>query len=164
MAKIQLKTKSTRILLMIIIFEIKQLYSSNLTLNEIHNALKEVAYSYYMRGKNIQYNVWKSYYYFPPEDATPQNINYLVCTRFVISVYRELLNITIPNTIADLLKYSKDNVGCPEVIAYGNISSETNNLEMKFYNSSSNTNYTTKINPSVNDLIQLFLLILPILF
>ena len=149
----KMATKCTRILLMIIIFEINQSYSSNLSLKEIQKALKEVAYSYYMRGKNIQYNVLKSDLYFPPEEATPQNINNLVCTRFVISVYRELLNITIPNYIDALLKYSKDNIGCPEVIAYANISSETNNLEMKFYNSSSNTNYTTKINPSVYDLI-----------
>ena len=51
------------------------------------------------------------------------------------------------------LNYSRDSVGCPEVIAYSTINSATNNLEMKFYNSSSKTNYTTKINPSINDII-----------
>ena len=152
--KLHLLSKYLRIILMIIFLEINQLYSSNLTLEEIHNALKEVAYSYYMRGKNIQYNVCKGNY-FPPEDATPQNINYLVCNIFVLNVYRELLNITIPNSVTGLLNYSRDNVGCPEVVAYSTINSVTNNLEMKFYNSSSKTNYTTKINPSLNELIPL---------
>ena len=51
------------------------------------------------------------------------------------------------------LNYSRENVGSPEVIAYSSINRKTNNLEMKFYNSSSKTNYTTKINPSIDDLI-----------
>ena len=154
MKKWQLISKYLRIFLMIIFLEINQLNSSNLTLEEIHKALKEVAYSYYMRGKKLQYNVCKSDYS-PPEDATPQNINHLVCTQFVLSVYRELLNITIPNSMGALLNYSKVNIGSPEVIAYSSINSATNNLEMKFYNSSSKTNYTTKINPSFKELIPL---------
>ena len=100
-----------------------------------------------MRDKNIQYNTCKADY-FPPEDATSQNINFLVCSQFILSVYRELLNITLPNMMSAFMNYSRENVGSPEVIAYSSINNETNNLEMKFYNSSSETNYTTKINPS----------------
>ena len=138
-------------ILVIFVFEIKIIYSSNLSLEEIHTAIKEVAYSYYMRGKNIQYNICKGGY-FPPEDATSQNINHLVCTTFAFSVYRELLNITIS---MNPLNYSRDNLGCPEVIAYSKINTQTNNLEMSFYNSSSKNNITTKINPSINDIIPL---------
>ena len=138
-------------ILVIFFLEIKIIYSSNLSLEEIHTAIKEVAYSYYMRGKNIQYNICKGGY-FPPEDATSQNINHLVCTTFVFSVYRELLNITIS---MNPLNYSRDNLGCPEVIAYSKINIQTNNLEMSFYNSSSKNNITTKINPSINDIIPL---------
>ena len=53
------------------------------------------------------------------------------------------------------LTYSKDNLGSPEVIAYSKINNKTNNLEMSFYNSSSKNNITTKINPSINDIIPL---------
>ena len=65
-----------------------------------------------MSGKNMQYNICKSEY-FPPEDATSQNKNYLVYTIFVFCVYRELLNITIS---MNPLTYSKENQGSPEVI------------------------------------------------
>ena len=148
---LQIISKYIRTILVIIFFEISLLNSSDLSLDEIKTALKEVAYSYYLRGKNIQYSVSKSDY-FPPEDATSQNINHLCCTQFVQSVFRELLNITVPNTLRDLLDYSKENLGCPEVIAYSTINNKTNNLEMRFYNSSSKNNYTTKINPTLNDI------------
>ena len=151
MKRLHIISKYIKIFLMIIFFEIRLLNSSDLSLDEIKTALKEVAYSYYLRGKTIQYSVSKSDY-FPPEDATSQNINHLCCTQFVQSVFRELLNITVPNALRDLLDYSRDNLGCPEVIAYSTINIKTNNLEMRFYNSSSNTNYTTKINPSLNDI------------
>ena len=62
---------------------------------DVHKALQEVAYNYYMRGKDIQYNSHKVHY-FSPEEATSQNVNYLVCSGFTRNVYRELLNITIP--------------------------------------------------------------------
>jgi len=151
MKKMQIISKYIRTLFTIIFLEIKLLNSSDLSLYEIRTALKGVAYSYYLRGKTIQYSVSKSDY-FPPEDATSQNINHLCCTQFVQSVFRELLNITVPNTLRDLLDYSRDNLGCPEVIAYSTINIKTNNLEMRFYNSSSKTNYTTKINPSLKDI------------
>ena len=36
---------------------------------DVHKALQEIAYSYYMRGKDIQYNSHKVHY-FSPEEAT----------------------------------------------------------------------------------------------
>ena len=97
-------------------------YSSNTSLEECRNALKEVGYSYYMRGRNIQYNLGKIGF-FSPEDATDQNMNFMVCSTFVRNVYRELLNITIPYD-ADSLIYTKDNLGQPEVIAYSYINNK----------------------------------------
>ena len=91
-------------------------FSSNTSLEEFRNALKEVAYSYYMRGKNIQYNLGKIGS-FSPEDATEQNMNFMVCATFVRNVYRELLNITLPFD-AQTLVYTKENLGKPEVIVY----------------------------------------------
>lgn len=86
----------------------------------IHQAIQEVADSYYMRGTAIQYNSMKGNpSWFSPEEATSQNMNYLVCSAFTKNVYNELLGIKIPRYTSELLDYSKDNVGRPEVIAYG---------------------------------------------
>lgn len=87
-------------------------------LSEFKKALQEVAYAYYMRGPQIQYNSMKVSYY-SPEEATSQNINYMVCSGFNRNVYNELLNIKTPNATSDLLNYGKKYIGDPEVIAYG---------------------------------------------
>jgi hypothetical protein len=98
---------------------------------QVQTALKEIAYGYYMRGKNIQYNTLKLEW-FNPEEATEQNINYLVCSGLTKNVYRQLFNITIPQFTKDLLKYSRENIGKPEVVLYSNISSNKK-MEMKIY-------------------------------
>ena len=98
-------------------------YEVNPTFEEVQKALQEVAFGYYMRGKNIQYNSHKVHW-FSPEEATSQNINYLVCSGFTRNVYRELLNITIPVSTATLLNYSKYNIGRPEVVAYSFINKQ----------------------------------------
>ena len=60
--------------------KLQNLNSGNSTLTNWQKAFKEVAYAYYMRGNNLQYNSEKVAYY-PPEEATSQNTNYLVCSR-----------------------------------------------------------------------------------
>jgi len=106
-----------------------------------------------MRGKDIQYNSHKVHY-FSPEEATSQNVNYMVCSGFIRNVYRELLNITIPMYTTTLLSYSKENVGNPEVVLYAHIN-ENNQEEMKIYSSKESNNYTTLINPSLKNIIPL---------
>ena len=59
----------------IYVFIIKITYIFNSTYEEVLTAFKEVAYSYYMRGRNIQYNDPRRGY-FPPEEATQQKRNY----------------------------------------------------------------------------------------
>ena len=86
-------------------------YSSNTLLEVCRNTLKEVAYSYYMRGKSIQYNLGKIGF-FSPEDATDQNMNFMVSATFVRNVYRELLNITF-HFDAGTLVYTKENLEQP---------------------------------------------------
>ena len=80
-------------------------------------ALKEVAYSYYMRGKYIQYNSLKKGL-FSPEEATSQNIKYSVCSQLAFNIYQEVLNITIPDTTNSHIEYSQKYKGKPEVLAY----------------------------------------------
>ena len=74
-------------------------------LSDILSALKEVAFSYYMRGKHIQYcSARKSF--FPPEEATSQKINYVVCSKIVNNIYKELLNITTPDVTKSYINYA----------------------------------------------------------
>ena len=120
---------------------------------QVQTALKEIAYGYYMRGKNIQYNTLKLEW-FNPEEATEQNINYLVCSGLTKNVYRQLLNITIPQFTKNLLKYSRENIGKPEVVLYSNINSNKK-MEMKIYSNKEKNKYKTIINPSLKDVIPL---------
>ena len=102
----------------------------NPELTDAQKAFKEVAYAYYMRGTNLQYNSMKSRGNFPPEDATSQNINYTVCSGLTRNIYKELLGILIPNDTDPLLRYSRTLIGKrPEVIlsASKNSTSSGNN-------------------------------------
>lgn len=133
------------ILIYLIIFP----YIINSSLEEVHKAIQEIGYSYYMRGKYIQYND-KKFECFPPEEATQQNINYLVCSLFTRTMFVELLNITIPGSPSTLLSYSSDNEGSPEVIAYSKINSN-NDLEMHLYSPGVKGNISKVFNPSLNE-------------
>ena len=123
------------------------------TVEEVHRAIQELAYSYYMRGKNIQYNTMKSHF-FSPEEATYQNVNYLTCSRLARNIYHELFNITLPTPTEHLLAYSRENIGNPEVIAYSHINSDKN-VEMKIYSPEEPNKYKILINPSIKDIIPL---------
>ena len=72
------------------IFLILIQYVYDSSVEEVRECLKQEIYSYYMRGPNIQYHASK-HFYFSPEEATRQNINYLACTPFTGSVYQECI-------------------------------------------------------------------------
>ena len=97
-------------------------FSNNSSLEEVQASLKEIAYAYYMRGPNIQYNDAK-YATFPPEEATDDNLNYLVCSIFIKNIYNELLNISFPFSSSQLIEYTK-----------------TNFMDAPLYNASNKTN------------------------
>ena len=122
-------------------------------IEQVRTAFKEIAFSYYMRGDNIQYHLQKVNY-FSPEEATEQNMNFLVCSGLPRNIYRQLLNITIPKNGDDLLKYSRENVGKPEVVFYSNINADKK-MEMKIYSENEKNKYKTIINPSLKDVIPL---------
>ena len=59
------------------------------TYSDVIKAFQEVAYAYYMRGKNIQYNVPKAgYWVLSPEGATRQRTTYAHCCWYLFNVYR----------------------------------------------------------------------------
>ena len=113
------------------------------TIQEVRKAFQETAYSYYMKSKWIQYNHYKAKF-FSPEEVTSQNVNFLVCSVFVNNVYKELLNITVPETTKNLLSYAKNKTGSPEVVAYS-WANQTGDREMYFYSNGSNVT-----NPSMD--------------
>ena len=118
------------------------------SVEELRMCAKEIMYSYYMRGPNIQYHASK-HFYFSPEEATSHNINYFSCTPFTTSVYMELFNIVFPMSEKDIVSYANENFGKrPEVVAFSNINSE-DKIEMKVYNGK------TLYNPTFEQLLPL---------
>ena len=136
----------------IYVFIIKITYIFNSTYEEVLTAFKEVAYSYYMRGRNIQYNDPRRGY-FPPEEATQQKRNYLVCNFLINNIYNELLNIFPPHG-EFLLYYAKKYIGNPEVIAYSEIN-KNNYRDFFIYSPNEKNNYKNITNYSIKDLISL---------
>ena len=145
--------KLSSIFIITFIFLVNISYEQYIKVEDVRKALQEVAYSYYMRGKNIQYNAPKVHI-FSPEEATSQNINFMVCSGFTKNVYRELLNISLPMPTGSLLSYSKENVGSPEVVAYSHVN-EKKEVEMKIYSPNQLNSIKTLINPSIKDIIPL---------
>ena len=120
----------------------------NFKIEEIHKAFQEVAYSYYMRGKNLQYNTFKADY-FSPEEATSQNIKHVVCSIFANNVYLELFNITIPKYGKNLLDHAKNNIGQPEVVGQADNKKISN---ISLYNESTNK-FDNLYNPTISQII-----------
>ena len=142
-----MKEKSKKIPIFIILFYflIEFSYISSTTLEEFLTATKELAFSYYMRGKYIQYSTSKKRY-FSPEEATRQKISYSVCTTFIETIYEELLNIKVPMKPQVPLENEKEN----PLVAHSYIR-EDNIMEMRIYDEEGK--YRIIENPSIDDLI-----------
>lgn len=122
-------------------------------ITEAERALRSVLYSYYMRGRTVQYNSMKRAV-FPPEEATGQNTNYMVCSALTQNLYKELLGINIPYNTRRLLEYSGKHIGRPEVIAYGKTDTR-GNLVMQLRDSRDKDRYVTVTNPRLQDVLPL---------
>ena len=103
----------------------------------VQEAIRQTAYSYYMRGMNIQYNSMKGNpSCFAPEEATPQNMTYCVCSSFIFNVYYNSLGIKIPPYTDSQLKYAEQNAGKPEVVLFGKTDAE-GKKQMQVYDQAS---------------------------
>ena len=120
----------------------------NSTIEEFRNSLKEVAYSYYMRGKSIQWCAARDQF-FSPEEATEQNANFIVTTTFTTSVYEELLNVIVPYSPSLLLEYANVYNDKPEVagVTY-KVSDDI--MQWRFYINADNTEVIE--NPSLKQI------------
>ena len=82
------------------------------SLEERQKAIVETAYSYYWKGKQIQYDnssltrvnvkdfgydvrFYRGTYDISPEEATSQETLYFVCSSFVYNVYKEAINYSL---------------------------------------------------------------------
>ena len=141
-----LKLKFFQIFLILICFHIINSYGDNITY--VLSALKEVAFSYYMRGKYIQYNSIKKAIY-PPEEATSQKINNIVCSHIIRNVYKELLNITTPEITEDYAEYASNQSKRPEVVAFTpSLNNKATEIIFNFPNLKEN-----KTNPTYKDIV-----------
>ena len=122
-------------------------------ITEAEQALQRVLYSYYMRGRAVQYNSLKRGV-FPPEEATGQNTNYMVCSALPQNLYKELSDINIPPYTQSLLKYTREHMGWPEVIAYGK-KNALGNLIMQLQEIKDSNQYVTLTNPHLKDILPL---------
>ena len=151
--KFQLQNKNNKtnilsiysVLFLILISFINLPYTLNSTLEEIHEAIKEVAYSFYMRGRYVQFSDSK-FNAFHPEDATEQKMNFLVCWTLVQAIYTEMLNITIPLGDGKNFYYSSMFLGSPEVVVYNKKNEENT---WYFYDPTKDNNITTLNNPNL---------------
>ncbi|MBR6505411.1 DUF11 domain-containing protein [Candidatus Saccharibacteria bacterium] len=117
---------------------------------DVHKAIQQTAYSYYMRGARFQYNSLKANSsYYSPEEATVQNMNYVTCSAFVKNVYYDLLGVKIPPYTASHLTYAKNNRG-PEVILYGKRKNGKNIMDV--YDKNTGERITLE-NPTTDDII-----------
>jgi len=131
-----------------LISELKVTNQTIPTFDEVQIALKEVAYSYYMRGKYIQYNSIKKEIY-PPEEATSQKINNIVCSHIIRNVYKELLNITTPEITEDYAEYASNQSKRPEVVAFTpSLNNKATEIIFNFPNLKEN-----KTNPTYRDIV-----------
>ena len=126
-------------------------YILNTTIEEYRDSIKEMAYSYYMRGKNIQWCVARDSC-FSPEEATEQNVHYLVTASYLTSLFRELFDTVVPYSAGLLLQYANDHWEKPEVVANTYIS-DNGDLMMKVYYSPDNSDLLT--NPTLGQLLPL---------
>ncbi|MCQ2478369.1 MAG: DUF11 domain-containing protein, partial [Clostridia bacterium] len=120
------------------------------TVDEVKVALQEVAYSYYMRGKSIQYNTMKRNGFFSPESATKQNTQYTVCSGYTQNIYHELLGISIPVSTTKLINYARDNAGNPEVAAFGE-REDNGDFKLTFFDNGNKSKEVT--NPTTADIL-----------
>ena len=127
-------------------------FITNSKLEEVRSSIKELLYSYYMRGKYIQCNVAKDKV-FSPEEATSQNINFLVSTSFTSTVYHDFLGILIPYSVSDLVDYANNYGGNPEVYMVLEQSGEGYSLQMKLYSEGEYDNYKYIDDPTYKEII-----------
>lgn len=146
-----MKIKNKLFLYFIVISTFVITYIENSTLEEFRNCTKEIIYSYYMRGKYIQANTAKDKF-FSPEEATSQNLHFLVTTSFTSTIYEELLNILVPYSPTHLSDYANNRTGNPEI--YMLLEQVYEDLEMKIYSETDDDNYALLYNPTYNEIIK----------
>ena len=71
-------------------------------------AISETALAFHRKGSNVQYDSYHKRFTRTPEDATKDDLVYVVCSAFVYAVYDQALGIKLPDTTPKLAQYAKD--------------------------------------------------------
>lgn len=125
--------KKFLILLVILLVPTKTYASTEFgTFEDAKNSIKEVMKAYYLRGERLQYNYSRAGYgTFSPEEATTQDMNYLVCGSYIYSTYAEAFGVTA----TDFPKYNFDiiNAGADYYTTYKNNAAKMNGTFLLFY-------------------------------
>lgn len=80
----------------------------SVTNNRTRRALQEVAFAYYVKGSNIQYESARRNAWIAPEQITSQAAGYHVCSGFTFAVNYEAYKIIAPPVTAMLMSYARD--------------------------------------------------------
>ncbi len=71
---------------------------------DLDTIFKETEFAYFRNSINAQYNSAKNSYYDPAE-ATTQDMQYSVCSRYTANVYKNAFGITLPANTNKLMKF-----------------------------------------------------------
>ncbi len=133
------------------VFSVKSMASTSY--KDVQKAWQEVVNSYYMHGINIQYTTRKASL-FPPEEATSQNLTYMVCSTFAKNINYDLLGIKEPTYTYDLIDYGKENIGSPEVVLYAGADANNNNKFTVFtYDKNKEGHISKDTTPTLEEII-----------
>lgn len=94
-------------------------FAAPTTITNNQKAIQEVAWQYYLRGMDIQYEGQRRDQYTSPENITTQNASYMVCSGFTYAVYYETFGIEIPVNTVSINKYGNlfyGNASHPDVV------------------------------------------------
>ncbi len=86
------------------------------SLTNEQTAIQEVAYAYYRKGRNLQYDFRRKSFNATPEEITSQNNTYFVCGSFVYSVYKQTFGIELPSSTFSLIAYAYQNKDQDDIV------------------------------------------------
>ncbi len=84
------------------------------TYTDAQNMIKEVMKSYYLRGDNIQYSFARAITQafnrtgMSPEEATSQDMQYMVCTTFAYDIYHEAFGMDLSHSTSSFTKVAEN--------------------------------------------------------
>ena len=143
------------LILFIVLFLPMIANAEEITYSNAQNYIKEVMASYYFKGPAFQYNYSKSTFGLEvPEDATSQDIKYMVCSAFVYDVHAEAFGMYYKST-SKFPRYNDESLTIVKDYYLQNKNSKINGNYLVYYqNNTENIKYADGLATGVNDKIK----------